>query len=369
MRITSGADAIAPQWSLGGRIVIRIIVVVLALNVLAGHALLADNVDIPTGQDPVRRFVLIDGSELIGRVLKQDGDQLQVLTLNGEIRAVFAQDILSQNDADSIVAKDTYRVVRGEIWGKNANRTRHFWSPSSFPLMKGESYLSQKQIATTIYASGLTDNIGVMAASVLPALLAGADWFNLAGAVKIADKVTENVHVSAGAEVLVVGMSSSFSDKAAVALPFVGFTVGEPDRQFSVNLGAAFHRGILPDDDEYCDDLSSGGPLAPMEHGRDYEDCFDYDDNGDWYDDIHDGVTPMFSISGMIRVTKTFGLVTENLFFPGWRTPGSGWGVFSLHGFAIRRLGERNAWDFGFVTNFTDGNAIVIPWLEYMWQF
>jgi len=319
----------------------RLSLVVLIFTVLAGNAILAEETETGTGQEPVRKFVLIDGTELVGRVVGQNGDMLQILLLSGETRSVFAQDILSQNVGESIVGKDAYRVVRGEAWGKNPNRTRHFLSPSSLPLNKGEGYLSQTELVITSYVTGLTDNVTILAASAVPFLVKGPDTFNLAGGVKMADKLSENLHVSAGAAVGVAGEN-------ALAVPFAGFTVGQADKQCSLNIGALFHRFDTDEEQNNDDQL------------REEEGDYDWEEEGD-------GVTPIFSISGMWRVTKSSGLVIENLFFPDLKTPDSGWGILSGHFLAIRRLGLNTSWDLGFF--FFSGDEFGGPWFEYMWHF
>lgn len=262
-------------------------------------------------------FTLIDGTEIVGRISNQDTTTVDIKQLNGETRSIFIADIAERRRMDEL------KIVDGERWVSNPNRTRHLWSPSSMPLNKGESYLSQKELFFTSYAVGITNNVAILVGSMTPLLLAGGDGANLIGAIKFATKLTSRFYLSGGGEMIL------FPEWGGLVLPYLGFSVGEPDLQLSFNMGKPF----AFDDQSGADELDA-----------------------------------MVSICGMWRFAGNHGLVSENIFLPGVSTEGEGWGVASLHGLAWRKIGKSTAFDLGFIIQ-GGGFPIPIPWFDYTWHF
>ena len=265
--------------------------------------------------DTVWVFTLIDGSQLVGRIANQNSTTMDIKQLNGDTRSIFIADIADQQPMEQL------KIADGERWVSNPNRTRHLWSPSSMPLRKGESYLSQKEIIFTSYAIGITDNIAILVGSITPLLLAGGEGLNFIGAAKFAAELTSNFYLSGGGEMI------WFPDLGSLALPYVGFSLGEPDLQFSLNAGKPF----------------------AFEEGSEAEE-----------------LDAMISICGMWRFAGDHGLVSENIFLPGVSID-EGWRMVSLHGLAWRRIGQGTAFDLGFIT--LGGNPVLIPWFDFTWHF
>jgi len=226
--------------------------------------------------DMIWVFTLIDGSKLVGRIDGQNNATIDIKQLNGDVRSIFTSDIAAQQPMDNL------KIVNGERWTSNPNRTRHLWSPSSMPLKKGESYLSQKEILFTSYAIGITDNIAVLVGSVTPFLLAGDDGVNFIGAIKFATEFASNFHLSGGGEMIWLPRLGG------LALPYLGFSVGEPDLQLSFNAGKPF----AFDEESSAKDLNA-----------------------------------MISICFMWRFASNHGLISENIFLPGVPTDDFGWSV------------------------------------------
>ena len=266
--------------------------------------------------DIIWAFTLIDGTEIVGRISNQDATNVDIKQLNGETRSIFIADIAERRRMDEL------KIVDGERWVSNPNRTRHLWSPSSMPLKKGESYLSQKELIFTSYAVGLTNNVAVLVGSMTPLLLAGGDGVNLIGGIKFATKLTSGFYLSGGGEMI------TFPGLGGLALPYLGFSVGEPDLQLSFNMGQPFA----------FDAESVAGDLEAM-----------------------------ISICGMWRFAANLGFVSENIFLPGISTDDVGWGVLSLHGIAWRWIGKSVAFDLGFVM--PGGVPLPIPWFDCTWHF
>ena len=261
-------------------------------------------------------FTLIDGSQLVGRIDGQNNATIDIKQLNGDVRSIFTSDIADQQPMDN------FKIVIGERWTSNPNRTRHLWFPSSMPLKKGESYLAQKEILFTSYAIGITDNIAVLVGSITPFLLAGGYGANFIGAVKFATEFASNFYLSGGGEMIWLPRLGG------LALPYLGFSVGEPDLQLSFNAGKPFSF----DEESGAEDLNA-----------------------------------MISICFMWRFAGNHGLISENIFLPGVPTDDFGWGVASLHGLAWRQIGKDSASDLGFII--LGGVPVPIPWFDYTWHF
>ena len=262
--------------------------------------------------DRLWTFTLVDQSQLVGRIAKEVNGKLTIALVNGESRSVYRRDVVLQEPHYLKPVK----VVRGEVWDENPNRTRHLWSPSAMPLRAGEGYLSQKQLLFTSYAVGLTDNIAVLLGSFVPGLLGGGDGFNVIGALKVADEIKPKVFAGAGAEVLVL------PTVGVLGVGFASFTYGEPDAQISVNLGSPF---MFDGDDQ------------ELGHG-------------------------LISVSGMWRFRGDYGIVSENIFVPAVRVD-EGWGILNFNALAIRSIGDRTSWDLGLVVV----TGVPIPWFDYTW--
>ncbi len=262
---------------------------------------------------------LADGTKIVCRINDEEAERLQVTLLDGSKRTLLKKDVLLRKPfSESQAAK--LKVVDNEVWQLNTNRTRHLYSPSAMPLKKGEAYVSQRMLFFTAGALGITDNVSILLGSVLPFLIA-PDGFNIIGALKIAGQVSEHVHLGAGFETLYV------PSIGAVGLGFGSMTIGDADRQVTIGAGKPFA-------------IDNGGQ-----------------DTGD----------ALISLAGMYRLNDRYGLVSENLIFPGIDMR-SGWNdVLTIHGLVLRRMYDDSAWDFGFVT--VGGAPVALPWFDWTWHF
>ena len=283
----------------------------------------------PTVKDStVWIFTLIDGSQLMGRIQKEEGGQITLLLLDGQTRTFFRADVGDQQEKR---APQNIKVVRGKLWTENPNRTRHLWSPSAMPLRAGEGYIAQKQLLFTTWAHGITDNIAILLGSILPANFMGPDYLNIIAAAKFSKEVSPKVFVGAGFESLIISKAFFNSDDMgdgmlSVGVAFATLTYGEPDAQVTINIGKPFA----------------------------------FDSSNAATGDI------LISVSAMWRFSRHYGLVSENIFVPGIDTGGAGWGVPSLHGLVWRSIREETSWDLGFIM--PGGVPSPIPWFEWTWH-
>jgi hypothetical protein len=261
-------------------------------------------------------MTLVDGTQMIGRIQKEEHGKVHLLLLDGQTRTFFRADVGNQQEKS---AAKMIKVVRGKIWDENPNRTRHLWSPSALPLREGEGYLSQKSLIFTSWAYGITDNVAILLGSVLPANFAGPKGANLIAALKVATKVAEKVHIGAGFETFIIPYAGT------IGVGFASLTYGVPDAQVTINVGKPF-----------AIDSSNAA-------------------TGDF----------LVSVSAIWRFSRHYGLVSENIFIPGIDTDGVGWGIPSVHALVWRSIREETSWDFGFIT--PGGTGIAFPWFEWTW--
>ncbi len=308
--------------------------------VAVGIALVLSSVDVPetsaqTGPEErevapasaspaaLYKWTLIDGSTVVGREVGTSETTVTIRLVDGTERELFLADIASK------LRQKPVTVIDGKVWFDNPNRTRHLWAPSAMPLKKGESYYSAKMGAFVSAVIGITDNIAFLGGTFWPGLLVGGDGINVIGALKYGAKLSDNVHWAFGTEVIF------FPSVASIATPFAGVTLGEPDKQVTVNIG---YLGIL--------DSDGSREIGEM----------------------------MISLAAQLRFLPGHALVIENLLFPGTRVDSSergstGWGMFSLHTFCYRRMDESAAWDYGLVLVSDNGNVFPLPWVDYTWYF
>ena len=276
-----------------------------------------------TGSQPVDHkryeFTLANGSVLVGRIMTApDPRQVRIQLIDGTVRTIFREDIVRQQ---------AFRGVKigadGNVWEDNPNRTRHIYAPSAMPLQKGEGYVSLKEFLFGSAAYGISDNVSILVGSFLPTLFAGLDVGGLIGAVKISGEIGDNTYLAGGVEVITLPGSDSFD---VVGIGFGAITMGKPDKQFTISAGRPF---VLS--------TNSGS-----------------NDLGDL----------LLVAAGQLRVSNTYGIVTENWFFP--TADGPEGGFLRLHSLVVRKMGQQSAFDFGFIG--VGGVPVLLPWVDWTWN-
>ena len=244
----------------------------------------------------------------------------------------------------------------------NAAPTRYLYAPSSINLEKGQGYVSQKLVFTSI-AYAPSDNFTVLFGTFTffpPAL-------SVFGG-KYATKIKDNFSLSAGGEFFMFGFDTN--DRIPLAIGYMGATWGDTDQNITVSTGIAKDNQLL----------SNSGTILPI------------------------------MVAGQKRLHNRYSFVTENWLFTdfGLRTESGPQIVGGVGSFSVRLLGRRDTveriraskstvdgyprstWDFGFVffaysevdslTDYDTGEIqtgtareIVLigplPWIDYTWHF
>lgn len=271
---------------------------------------------------PISSVRLSDGQVLRGRVVQQTAEEVVLELVSGGRMTLARKGISAIEVEDRAMVSST-----GQIWFKDPNRTRYFYSPSAMTLKQGEGYFSQKELFFSAVAYGITDNITVLIGSVLPMWMSGTVYgINLIGAIKVGFSPAEDIHVAAGFESIALpGLS------LGGGFLFAGITVGDDNAHVTINAGAPFF--------------------------------FVQDPSAEFGDAI-------VTTSGNYRLGRHVALVTEHWFLPQFN---GGLDLTMINSLGARIFGEQWAVDLGFVRLAPAGMAsigfIPIPWVDFTYNF
>ncbi len=257
-------------------------------------------------QDSTYRFETKDGNEYIGKILSQDDTKIILRTGNlGDI-TLFKVDIIKMELVDE------KKMNKGQYWNENPQAARYFWAPNGYGLKKGEGYYQNVWVFFNQVSYGITNNISLGAGIVPLFLFAGAStpiWITP----KVSFPVVKNkVNIGVGALLgTVIG-----EEQSSFGLLYGMSTFGSRDKNITVGIGWGF----------------AGGEV---------------------------GQRPTVNLSGMIRTSKSWYLMTENYYLD---FGGGGVGMLS---FGARHMFKKLGLDFGLFVPFStdDIGLVAIPWL------
>ncbi|MCE4217912.1 hypothetical protein [Aquirufa antheringensis] len=273
----------------------------------------------------------------------QDSTYVSVELKNG--KSVSGQLIHKSEAEVTVVTKDLGKVtlewsaiksinlISKEGKGQNTHPTRYFFAPSAIPLKKGDKYYQNALFLVNSFQAGITDHFSIGGGLVVP--------FALFITPKIGYQVADKVHVGGGilfATSLIGGLNFG------VGTVYGSVTYGTKESNLTLNTGL-------------------GAYNENTGLGRD-----DYN----WKFASH----PMFTLSGMTRVSNKVMLLTENWFFSNKTVNYDANGQFlnettAYNGIlsgGVRILLERSAFDVGFLVP-TSIESGAIPYLAYNIKF
>lgn len=172
--------------------------------------------------DTLYEFRLVDGSVLIARVTRVEGERL-VLTTSGGARLEVTRDQI--RDFSPAVG----RLVEGEFWNEDPNHTRLYVMNTARSLRQGQAYIGTYAIVFPFVALGVTDRLSVAAGA--PILLGELEPFYVAPKLQLVR--TDNVALAAG-------VLSLFYDGDHAGVVFANATLGDADRAAHLGLGWGF---------------------------------------------------------------------------------------------------------------------------------
>jgi len=268
---------------------------------------------LPAAGDTGTRHIvkLRDGSTLVGRITESWGDSARFESLTGRIT-------LRRADVVSVRTVRSSAIHDGQYWPEDPGATRLFFAPTGRMLAKGEGYYSNHWIFLSDTHWGVTDRFtlgGAMTMFPTDNFLKDNVYFL---SPKFGIKQSERLNIAAGA---FVGVAPFFENATgnSFGIAYGVATWGGTDGNVTLGAGYGFAGGKMAD-----------SPMAVLGFTR--------------------------------RVSRGWSFVSENWLFPNTNRP--------LVSYGFRSIGDRVAWDLGFVTVLGE-DALVpgVPWLGLTWKF
>jgi hypothetical protein len=268
------------------------------------------------------RVELKNGKSITGTLIQKSDTELTVATPDlGKVTLAWSV-IKSMN------------MISKEGKSQNTHPTRYFFAPSAIPLKKGDKYYQNALFLVNSFQAGVTDHFSIGGGLVVP--------FALFITPKIGYQVADKVHVGGGilfATSLIRGLNFG------VGTVYGSVTYGTKESNLTLNTGLGAYNE------------NSG-------FGRD-----DYN----W----KFASNPMFTLSGMTRISNKVMLLTENWFFTTKTVnydDATGQFLNSTTAYngilsgGVRILLERSAFDVGFLVPTTIESG-TIPYIAYNIKF
>jgi hypothetical protein len=265
----------------------------------------------PLPLDSTYMVRLRDGSTVLGKLVAQSDDSLQLVSSAGRLT-------VSRAGVREIRLVRGSEMHDGEYWAQDPHGTRLFFGPTGRTLKQGEGYFSDLYLFFVNAAIGVTDRVMIGGGmSVFPTGdFLGNQLYYLTPKVSLVQG--DRFNVSAGA---LIGFAGHATGSAGMV--YVAATNGGPDA--SLTYGAGW---------EYGGDKILGDAALLL------------------------GATK--------RVSRRISLMSENYIFTG----SAGGYVLPIYG--VRFIGDRLSTDLGFV-NFVGRDASPVfpgvPWLGFALKF
>lgn len=215
----------------------------------------------------------------------------------------------------------------------NPQPTRYFFAPSAIPLKKGDKYYQNAYFLLNSFQAGISDHFSLGGGVFVP--------FALFITPKIGYKISDKVHAGGGilfATSLIRGLNFG------VGTVYGSFTYGSKENNITLNAGlGAYNENTGLGRDDYNWKFAN---------------------------------TPMFTLSGMTRISKKTMLITENWIFSNKTVNYDDNGKFlnsstaynAILSAGLRYIGERYAFDLGFLSP-SVGSPSAIPYIAYNVKF
>ena len=265
------------------------------------------------------KIEMYDYSEFIGTFLYKDTTIIAIKT-----RSIPKIEMPIQN-IKKITLVDPLNIRKGVYWFPNPNATRYLFGPTAFTFKKGEGYYQNTNLVLNSFNVGVTDNLSIGGGFEILSLLegSGVPVFYLTS--KVGKKVEEKFHLGGGLLFVSYPKYLLYVDKqkrrGAGILYGIG-TYGTLDNNVTGGMGWGFVSGNFQK-------------------------------------------KPFITLSGMTRVARRMGLVSENLFFP----KNDGYNFIISYG--IRFFGKKMTVDLAFLNDGDAASYFVLgfPYADFVVKF
>ena len=294
-----------------------------------GHEILFNDVSIgkvTIPENKIESMKRLSGSQVCILTTNDGNTYTGILESQNEKEVVIKTESLGRltignSKIKEIRIVDKQQIVNGLYYFPNPHPTRYFFASSAIPLKKGETYFQNIYILMNGVQVGITDHFSVGGGVVVPF----AFYLNP----KFGFKLAQNVHIGGG---IWVASSVLASLSFGVGMGYGSFTLGDNESNVTVNVGLGAAR--------------SG--------------------NSSW----EFASQPMYTVSGMSRLSKRCALISENWFIAARRGASNVYEYNSLFSGGIRILGENNSFDIALVLPFFGGGSTIgFPYFGYVFKF
>lgn len=277
-------------------------------------------------------LILNDGKTILGKLESKTESSLTILTQN------LGQITLSKSAIKSIKIIEDSQIKNGQYIFPNPHPTRYFFGPSAIPLRKGEKYFQNAYILSNSVQIGLTDQFSLGGGVVVPFLFYITPKFG--------KKISKNIHLGGG---ILIASSFISNLNLGVGVGYGSVTLGSNENNVTLNMGWGATKG-----DSY-DPVSNTSKTSWSFANK-----------------------PMFTFSGMTRISRRCMLVSENWLFSvnqyTYDRQMNANGVTSnyngmLSG-GLRIMLEKSSFDFGILSSIgSSTTAMGIPYIDYVIKF
>lgn len=265
------------------------------------------------------QITMNDGSVVSGKLISDNDKEIVIQSGSmGDVR-------LEKSNIRSMTAVAVTDLKAGGIWFANPNPSKYLLGSSAIPLEKGSGYYQNTWIFVNSACYAFTNNISVTGGFEIISIMAGGDGpFAFFINPKASFKVANNLY--AGANVLYANTIRSVDEFGGLATLNGFFTYGNTNNNLTAAVGWGWADG----------EFSS---------------------------------KPVFSISGMTRVSRRIALISENWILP--FNPDDDKSIYGVFSYGIRFLGEKTSIDLAFINNPDIAKFLVIgvPWLDFTISF
>ena len=272
--------------------------------------------------DQTYRILQNDGTEILGKILKEDPRELLILTTDGR-EIIVPQYVVKKIEALS----STDFNAQGAFIGEDKFASRYFLTTNGLNIKKGEHYVQWNLFGPDMQFA-VTDNIGVGAMT---------SWVGIPiiGTIKYSKEIVDNTQVAVGA---LVGFGSWAAPDIGGALPYATLSFGNRTRNIALTAGY----GAI-----FFDGPAEGRALA--------------------------------SVAGMAKISSKVSFVFDSfILLPGGERQVYDYYADRSHterrpGFAVLVPGlrwhrsEGSAFQFGFAGIISDGDALPVPIPMVQW--
>jgi hypothetical protein len=289
-------------------------------------------------KDKAYCFTMTTGQKYCGQVVASDS----LISLNTASLGVIK--INPKNIKEVQNAADV-KIVDGEEWFPNPHPNRYFFVPSAIPMAKGDGYFQNVMLDLNTINYGFTDHISGGIGFAIP-------WGFMA-TIKTGYQVAPKIYAGGG----IMGAGTFFDLGRGLAAVYGLVTYGTFDHNVTFSSGYGFSSTR-----NYYGSGSSSTRVQPTH-------------------------SPMFTLSGMTRLTNRLSLVTENWAFPVHRQTYHSSYSYPYYGYytdsyeyqaalslGIRTMWPKNSFDLALVClpgvgGFSNDFGTFLPYIDYVFKF